>query len=350
MSSDTITVKAEPLTRFATQILAAGGVAEDAAATWADVLVWANLRGMDSHGVLRLPRYIEAMRIGEIKPQPDLKVEKRSGAIAMIDADWAPGPVAMTLAMDEAIGRARETHIGWCTVRNITHAGAVGYFALQAAKQGFAGIVMTASRPMMAYVGARVPAASTNPLAIAVPGGDHEPLMLDMSTAMAAMGKILAARDSGTPIPEGWGMDAAGHVTTDADQVTTLMPLGGAKGAGLSIMIECLASLMVANPLIAPNVTPGATPTGYRQNGIAIAVDIAAFTDTSDYGANIDALAAGLKQLPKAEGVDEIYAPGERGDGILNARLAAGVPLPHGTWSRLQAIAEELSIAMPEAG
>ena len=107
MSSANVTVKAAPLKRFAADILAAGGVGEDAAVMWADMLVWANLRGMDSHGVLRLPRYIHAMRIGDIKPQPNIEVEKRSGAIAMINADRAPGPVALSLAMDEAMTCAR---------------------------------------------------------------------------------------------------------------------------------------------------------------------------------------------------------------------------------------------------
>jgi ureidoglycolate dehydrogenase (NAD+) len=251
--------------------------------------------------------------------------------------------------MDEAIGRARECHMGWCIVRNITHGGAIGYFAMQAAQAGFAGIVMTASRPLMAYYGAKAPGASTNPIAIAVPGGDHPPMLLDMSTATASMGKILSAQDAGTSIPDGWGLDGSGETTNDPNAVETLMPLGGAKGSGLSTMIECLVSLFAANPLITPNIGPDAKPTGYRQNGLAAAIDISAFTDLDSYKSDIDELAASLKGLPRADGVEEIYAPGERGDKILTERSANGIPLAGGTWDRLKAEADKLGIAMPDA-
>jgi ureidoglycolate dehydrogenase (NAD+) len=290
---------------------------------------------MDSHGVRRIPRYIAYMNNGNIHARPNMKVEKRSGAIAVIDSDWAPGPVALSAAMDEAIGRARECHMGWCIVRNITHGGAIGYFAMQAARAGFAGIVMTASRPLMAYYGAKAPGASTNPIAIAVPGGDHPPMLLDMSTAAASMGKILSAQDAGTSIPDGWGLDGSGETTNDPNAVETLMPLGGAKGSGLSTMIECLVSLFAANPLITPNIGPDAKPTGYRQNGLAAAIDISAFTDLVGYRTDIDELAASLKGLPRADGVEEIYAPGERGDKILTERSAHGIPLARGTLDRL---------------
>ncbi|MBO6784960.1 MAG: Ldh family oxidoreductase [Alphaproteobacteria bacterium] len=340
-------VSADALKAFVKEVLQASNVAEDHAEVWADMLVWANLRGMDSHGVLRIPRYTEYMKNGNINAKPDITVEQRAGAIATIDADWAPGPVALTAAMDEALGRARECHVGWCIVRNITHGGAIGYYALQAAREGFAGIVITASRPMMAYYGAKVPGASTNPIAIAVPGGDHPPMVLDMSTATASMGKILAARDTGSQIPDGWGLDAEGNPTNDADAVETLMPLGGAKGSGLSMMIECLVSLFAANPLVEPNIRPDAKPFGYRQNGLCAAIDISAFTDLATYRDEIDKLAAGLKGLPRADGVDEIYAPGERGDAVLAERTKSGIPLPAGTWDRLKAEADKLGIAMP---
>ena len=140
MSTDDHIVSAEALKSFTKEIFRASDVAEDHAETWADILIWANMRGMDSHGVLRVPRYIAYMKNGNIHAQPDIKVEKRAGAIAILDSDWAPGPVAMSMAMDEAIGRARECHVGWCIVRNITHGGAIGYYALQAARAGFAGI------------------------------------------------------------------------------------------------------------------------------------------------------------------------------------------------------------------
>jgi ureidoglycolate dehydrogenase (NAD+) len=200
MSNDIIIGKSV-LTAFTRAIFVAAGVAPDMAETWARVLVWANLRGVDSHGIIRMPRYLDLIREGAIKARPDLRIEKRSGAIAVLEADRAPGPVAMSRAMDEAIARARDVHIGWCAARNIGHAGAIGYFALQAAEAGMAGIVMTASGPMMAYHGARAAGVSTNPLAIAVPAGRRPPYVVDMSTATVANGKVLAARDKKVAVP-----------------------------------------------------------------------------------------------------------------------------------------------------
>ena len=141
------------LQHFARALFEAAGVAPPMADQWAKSLVWANLRGVDSHGVLRIPGYIERLKTKAINPTPDMRVERRSGAIAVLEADRAPGAVAMAMAMEEAIARAREVHVGWCAARNITHAGAVGYFALQAANAGMVGIVMSASGPMMAYPG-----------------------------------------------------------------------------------------------------------------------------------------------------------------------------------------------------
>jgi len=144
-------ISSADLQRFAGALFQAAGVAPAMADQWAKSLVWANLRGVDSHGVLRIPGYVERLKSKAINPAPDMRVERRSGAIAVLEADRAPGAVAMAMAMDEAIARAREVHVGWCAARNITHAGAVGYFALQAANVGMAGIVMSASGPMMAY-------------------------------------------------------------------------------------------------------------------------------------------------------------------------------------------------------
>ena len=150
----------------------------------------------------------------------------------------------MTRAMSEAIECARTVGIGWCAARNTTHTGAIGYFALQAAEQGFAGIAMSASGPMMAYPGTRVGAVSSNPIAFAVPRRNGRPYLIDFSTGVVANGKIMGAADRGEKIPIGWGLDAQGHDTTDPKAVETVLPLGGAKGAGLSFMIECLSSLL----------------------------------------------------------------------------------------------------------
>jgi LDH2 family malate/lactate/ureidoglycolate dehydrogenase len=335
------------LQHFARALFEAAGVAPPMADQWSKSLVWANLRGVDSHGVLRIPGYIERLKTGAINPAPEMRVEQRSGAIAVLEADRAPGAVAMAAAMEEAIARAREVHVGWCAARNITHAGAVGYFALQAANAGMVGIVMSASGPMMAYHGAKVAGVSSNPLAIAFPAKNRPPLLLDMSTSNVAMGKVMSARDAGRDIPLGWGLDAQGRDTTDPRKLATLLPLGGPKGSGLSFMIECLCSLTVANPIIAPALAAGGKLDAPYLNGVAVALDLAVFGDREHILGEADRLARLVAALAPADGVERIYLPGERGDSILRERMRDGIPLPQGTWSRLLACAKALAVAPP---
>src|SRR2546421_12592170 len=156
---------------------------------WAKSLVWANLRGVDSHGVLRIPGYIERLKRKDINPAPDMRVEKRAGAIAVLEADRAPGAVAMTMAMAEAIARAREAHVGWCAARNITHAGAVGYFALQAANAGMAGLLLSAAGAMRADRGAQGARPSGNAPALAVPAQEPASPLLAMCPWRRTAGK-----------------------------------------------------------------------------------------------------------------------------------------------------------------
>src|SRR5215510_9587769 len=312
MSDDVLLTRSD-LTGFAAAIFTAAGVNPDMAARWAEAVVWANLRGVDSHGIIRIPRYVDLLRKKSINPRPAMRLERKEGAIAVLEADLAPGPVAMARAMREAIACARAVHVGWCAAKNITHAGAVGYFALQAARSGMAGIVMTASGPLMAYHGARVAGVSTNPIAIAVPGKTRRPLVLDMSTSTVANGKVLAARDRGEPVPPGWGLDAEGRDTTDPKKIATLLPLGGPKGSGLSLMIECLCSLALSNPRVAPALESEGGVESPFLNGVAIAIDLAAMGDLDHFRSEADRLGEAIAALPRADGVDTILLPGERG-------------------------------------
>jgi ureidoglycolate dehydrogenase (NAD+) len=347
MSEQPVRIGKAELQEFAAAIFVAAGVAPALSDEWARVLVWANLRGVDSHGVLRIPRYLDLIARQAINPRPTMRIERRVGAITVLDADRAPGAIAMARAMDEAITRARELHIGWCAARNITHAGAIGYFALQAAHAGMAGIAMTASGPLMAYHGARVPGVSSNPLAIAIPAKSHPPFVIDMSTATVAYGKILSARDAGVEVPLGWGVDAEGRDTTDPKQIATLLPLGGPKGSGLSFMIECLCSLAVSNPRVAPALLDEGGLESPLLNGVALAIDLAAMGDLESFRREADRLGDAIAGLPRAEGADAILLPGERGDAILAERSVTGIPIPQGTWKRLAAAAAKLGVRPP---
>ena len=229
--------------------------AREHAGEWAKMLVWANLRGTDSHGIIRIPRYIDLVNAKSINPAPNIRdraqARRRGGAGGR---PRARPRSRMTRAMNEAIGLRPQGRRRLCAARHITHTGAIGYFALQAAEAGFVGIAMSASGPMMAYPGTRVAAVSSNPIAFAVPRRNGRPYLLDFSTGVVANGKIMGAADRGEKIPLGWGLDKDGHDTTDPKAVETLLPLGGAKGAGLSFMIECLTSLLLYEPRVAPDL------------------------------------------------------------------------------------------------
>ena len=336
------------LRKFIAALFEAAALSRPLADEWASSLVWANLRGVDSHGALRVPRYVNLLKTGAINPKPQMQVERRTGAIVVLEADRAPGAIAMSRAMEEAIGCARATGIGWCAARIITHAGAVGYFALQAARAGMAGMVMTASGPLMAYHGSRVPGVSTNPLAIAFPAGKKAPYVIDMSTSTVAMGKLMSARDARKDVPIGWGIDAQGRDTTDSARIATLLPMSGAKGSGLSFMIECLCSLTVHNPIIANALESGADWDNPFLNGTAVAINLKAFGDAGLIGEEADRLGDAILSLPTAAGVDRIFLPGERGDGTLRERERSGIPLPRGTWNRLLTTARALGVQAPQ--
>ena len=337
----------EPLQQFTKQVFTCAGMPPKDAQTEAEVLVWANLRGIDSHGVLRIPSYLENIDAGKMNPRPDIQVFKDTPAAMLIEADHALGPVVTRFAMERAMAKARLVGVGWALIRNTTHQGAMGYYALMAAKEDMAGLAIVCSPPNMAPYGARIAGVHNSPLAIAVPAKRHPPLILDMATSVAAGGKVLLAIDKGIPIPEGWALDKDGNPTTDPTKATALLPFAGYKGYGLALMFECLSSLMVGNPLVGPSLLGLEPPRRGTQNSVVAAIDIGTFTDVEEYKEQTDSLIDAIKSLPKAEGFDEILVPGEPEARAREDRLRHGIPLPEGTARGLRQVAERLDIELP---
>ena len=338
------TVSATALARFATEVFARAGMPRADAAIVAEVLVWANLRGVDTHGVTRIPRYVELIERGDMNPQPEIRIRTETPACVLIEADRAAGPVAMLRGVSEAQRKARDAGVGLAFVRATTHTAALGYYTLEVAKAGMAGIALAGSWPNVVYHGSRTAGVSTSPISIAVPGG--EPVVLDMATSIVSMGKLNQAKKTGEPIPEGWALDARGRPTTDPQAALTPLPMGGAKGSGLSFMVECLASLIAGNALLADSLE--GTPQGerHRQNGFVMAIDLAQFGDSAGFRSEVDRLVKALKALPRAESKQEILVPGERGARTLKARARDGIPLPPAVREELFALAERLGVAM----
>src|SRR5579863_7039678 len=260
--ADGITLAAEQLATLAQAIFAQAGMSPAHAAKIAEILVWADLRGAPSHGVQRIPRYIEIIDAGEMNPRPAIRVDKELPAAVLIEADRGPGQVSMRLAAAEAARKARSAGIGLALVRRTTHTAALGYYTRLAALDGMAAIAGSASWSNMVYYGTREVGVASNPLSIAIPHGKGEPLVLDMATAVAALGKIVHAARSGQNIPEGWALDADGNPTTDPKKATLPLPLGGPKGSGLALMIEAIASLVSGYAIIAETLEK--TPEGQK--------------------------------------------------------------------------------------
>jgi LDH2 family malate/lactate/ureidoglycolate dehydrogenase len=347
MAANEIRVQWDDLKQFTQDVFTRVGFTSEGAETQADVLVWANLRGVDSHGVLRIPWYVQLVDKGQMKPRPDIRIQKETPAVLLIDADYSPGPVVTVLAMKRVMEKARQVGIGWALIKNTMHQGAMGYYPLMAAKQGMAGIAFVCNPPNMAPHGARAAGVHNSPIAIAVPGGRHRPLILDMATSVAAGGKLSLAVDKGASIPQGWALDKEGKPTTDPKVATILLPAGTYKGSGLALMFECLSSLFVGNPLLIPALQgkPGAS--NHRQNSVVAAVNIGTFTDGEAYTANVDTLIDGLKALPPAEGVKEVLVPGEPEDNVHAERVRDGIPLPEGTVRNLRVVAERFGVKLP---
>jgi LDH2 family malate/lactate/ureidoglycolate dehydrogenase len=331
-----VRVPHERLRKIVGDIFAAAGTPEADAKTVADALVWANLRGIDSHGVSRVPRYLELFESGESKPAAAMKVTTPRPGIVVIDADGAPGPVALSRGMGEAVEAAKKTGVAWAGVRGTVHTGAIGYYTSLAAQAGMVGIGIVAGIPNMAYHGARGIGVATSPISIAIPAGSHPTFVLDMATAFMALGRIQQHKAQNRPLPEGAAMTKEGEPTTDPAVAAIPLPLGGPKGAGMSLAFELLTGGLMANAIVP--AYHGKTPEGrrHRQNASLIAVDIAAFGDPATFRHTVDETIDTVKKLPRMKEDQDILFPGERGARAYATRLRDGIPLSADVLSTLE--------------
>ncbi|MEU0114406.1 Ldh family oxidoreductase [Streptomyces bobili] len=343
-----ILVPAEELRAFAAALLGKGGLSADHARTTADVFVWAALRGIDSHGIARVPAYLDLLDKGVANARARIEVESSTPAAAVLDADHAPGPVALGAAADEAVTRARTTGVAAVGVRGTVHTGAIGYYVSRIAEQGLVGIGFVAGMPNMGYTGVKGAAVATSPLAIAVPAASRDPLLLDMATATVAVGRIRQAKASGTPLPAGVAATADGTPTTDPEKAVMPLPLGGAKGSGMSLAFELLTSVLVGAPIFTSFHSDDPAGREHRQNALLIAVDPAAFGGPEAFTEAVDSTLATLKGLPVAEGAEGVFYPGERSAAVAAGRAETGIPVAPKVWRDLTERAEKLGVALPE--
>jgi LDH2 family malate/lactate/ureidoglycolate dehydrogenase len=347
MPPERVPVPAQQLERLVTDIYVARDMREADAAVLARVLVWANLRGIDSHGVSRALRYVELCEKGDANVRPEISVERPRPSVLIVEADRAPGPIALNAAMTEAIETARETGVAWAAVRATTLTGALGYYTSLAAEAGMIGIGIVAGMPNMAYEGARGAAVATSPLSIAVPAQREPTVLLDMATAVIALGKITQYRNQGKELPPGVAVTKDGTPTTDPELAAIPLPLGGAKGSGMSLVFELLTSVLAGNAIV--SAFHGDQPDGkrHRQNAALLALDVSALAPLDEFRRAVDETLDTVKSLPRLDDDQEIRFPGERGARSEAARRSGGIPLPKKLWESLLAEADRLGIETP---
>lgn len=348
-----VTVDPEKLTRFSAKILQKVGVPEEDAAQTARTLVAADLRGIDSHGVAHLgPLYVKRIREGLINPRPQIKMVSSSLATAVVDGDRGLGFVVGHYAMTEALKRAGQTGAGFVSVRNSTHCGAGGYYAMMALPENMIGISMTTGGRAMVVPGSVGRGAGINVISVAVPTRGKAPFVLDMAATVVAAGKFeIAVRTGQAAVPEGWAVDKEGNPLTDPKKYATegaLLPLGGLtqtgayKGFGLSVMVDIFCSILSGSVSISELLTQ--PNTALRASHFFGALKIDGFMPADDFAEAMARMVKVYHDLPKAPGVERITLAGEVEQEIENRRRH-GIPLDQQVIASLKGLATELGVA-----
>lgn len=337
------------LEAFGAAILAAAGLPDDQAQVASHHLVEANLMGHDSHGVIRIPGYADSLLKGALKPVGNQKVVRETPASLVWDANRSFGIVLCYSAMQEAIQRAKAHTFGAVAVHRSGHIGRLGAYPPMAAAEDCIGILLLngGARFTAPYggVGRRLP---PNPIAISVPVEGGAPLMLDITTSVAAGGKVEVARARGKLLPDGWLVDSAGQTVNDPNRFwedgVAMLPFGGPvgyKGYGLAMMIDAIAGGLSWAGCSAAAPTRGGS--GY----LALAIKIEAFIDPDEFKRETRILVDWVKSSPTMPGVDHIYVPGEIEDEIMRQRASSGLNIEDATWDALLKTAEDFNVAVP---
>ncbi|MDV7143894.1 Ldh family oxidoreductase [Tropicimonas sp. TH_r6] len=315
----------------------------------AGLMAQADLMGQDGHGVFRLPMYVRRIRAGGMNMRPRLARISERPATALIDGDNGMGHLVMHHATELAMEKARGTGVAWVGARHSNHAGPASLYAMMPARENMIGLYLAVgSANHMPPWGGTDMLLSTNPIAVALPSRDFPPIVLDMATTVAAYGKVKTAAQRGETMPEGWMIDRKGRPLTDPSRSSEgfLLPIGGPKGYGLSLIFGILAGVLNGAAFGKDVVDFNSDFNSVTNTGhVILALDIAAFADPDQFRAEIDAVWRQMKASARLPGVEEIRLPGERLHKVTQARTEGGIPIPAQLRAVLDAVAEELGVA-----
>jgi len=308
----------------------------------------ADLIGQEGHGVFRLPQYIKRIKDGGLNTNPEIKTVEERTAMALLDGDNGMGHLVMSQAAELAMEKAKTSGIAWVGARQSNHAGPASLYAMMPVEKDMIGIyVAVGSANHLPPWGGTEMLLSTNPIAVAIPARNNPPIVLDMATTVAAYGKVKTAAQRGEQMPEGWMIDRQGKPLTDPAKAADgfLLPIGGPKGYGLSLVFGILAgTLNGAN--FGKNVidfnadSKSVTNTGH----FVIALDINAFTDPEAFKSGVDQIWQEMKSSPTLPGITEIRVPGERLAAVRERNRLNGIPISASLRTSLSALAQQLCV------
>ena len=337
--SKEVKVNSEKLRQLCINIFIKAGLSKEDAFTVSDSLVFANLRGVDSHGVMRLPIYVKRIEKGGSKAKPNIKVLKDRPASALVDGDSGMGQVIGMYAAELAIKKAKEAGICFVGVKGSAHFGAASYYSVKIAQEGLIGFSTANTTQNTAAWGGAKKAIGNDPLSIAVPYQDGKPLVLDISMSQAAGGKIKLAAKNNQKVPFGWGIDKFGKNTEDPNQITdggARLPFGEHKGYGLAVVLEILNGVLTGADMLSQITSWSKYPENPTNLGHCFAaIDITSFMDIKEFKQRLEWFVSEVKLSPLMEGSRGFFMPGEIELAIEEERRENGIPVSEKVWQDL---------------
>ena len=344
-------VSTDELNAFVASIMVRVGMAPGGAAIVADNLVAADLAGMHSHGVMRVPWYVSGLQKGAVNPRPTLRRTSQRRYAGALDGDNGMGQVIAVRGMEWALEMTHNEGIGMVGVQHSNHFGAAAHFARMAAIEGYIGAAMTNGYPNMAAWGGTQRMLGNHPLDVAIPSGEAPPVVLDIASSVAAQGKIALAAKKGESIPLGWALDENGQPNQDSQQAVDglLMPLGGHKGYGMSLVILVMSAVLTGATMSweMPSLQTGQRGLGNDVGHFLMAIDVENLCPLAVFKQRMDEAIAALKACPRADGVDSIYVPGELEFLKEKAYRAEGIPMAEAVMQELRELVSRLDVGFP---
>lgn len=328
------------------RVLGEAGVDEASTHHVVGSLVETSLRGVDSHGIALLPHYLRAVAAGRINGRPEIAVQSQHGGVARVDADHAFGHCAGSFAISVAKELASDFGISAVSVADSTHFGAAGYFALQAAREGFGAFAFTNADALIRMAGGTAPWFGTNPICFAAPLADEDPFCLDMATSNVSWNQVNGCKRTGTTLEPGWADDEHGRPTTDPQAAAMLEPLGGYKGYGLSMMVELLCGMLAGGP-VGREILPMYRAPIEAQRHIShffVVIDLDAFVGREAFAHRLQAVVDEIRKQPHTG--EPVMVPGDPEKKTFRRRSRDGIPMDDEKWSEYQAISSRFAEAV----